>query len=265
MNEPFFSIIVAAFNARNTIRKTIESVLAQKFDDYEIIVKDGGSHDDTLAQIPDSEKIKVYSSKDGGIYEGMNEGIQYASGKYLCFLNCGDYFENNDVLSLLYEYAKDFSDTRHILYGNYSRNGVLFRQPSHITSFYLYRTPLCHQSMFFGKEIFSEFGGYDTRYRILADYNHTLHAFTIGIPFTYADIIVCDYLGGGASETKKGNSIKKEEYDVIQRTYFTKAQISKYKFRIFMSFRGVRQMMISDKSPEIIRKMYRWIVNRINK
>lgn len=265
MNQPFFSIVVAAFNARDTIRKTIDSVLSQQFEDYEIIVKDGGSRDDTLAQVPESDKIKVYSNWDGGIYEGMNEGIQYAGGKYLCFLNCGDYFENDRVLSVFYELAKDFSGTRRILYGNYSRNGVLFRQPSQITPFYLYRTPLCHQSMFFGNEIFAEFGGYDTAYRILADYNHTLHAFTADVPFIYANAVVCDYLGGGVSETQKGNKLKKREYDLVQRKYFSKAQIAKYRFRIFMSMKGLRQMLISDKSPAIIRKMYRTVVNRINK
>ena len=265
MSEPFFSIIVASFNAQDTIRKTVDSVISQKFDDYEIIVKDGGSKDGTLAQIPESKKIKVYSNPDGGIYQGMNEGIGYASGRYLCFLNCGDYFENENVLAYFHKLAKDLPDNRNILYGNYSRNGVMFKQPSKITYFYLYRTPLCHQTMFFGAEIFSEFGGYDTSYRILADYNHTLHAFTSGVPFIYSDTIVCDYLGGGASETKKGIKMKKEEYVMIQRKYFTKAQISKYKFKIFMSFKGLRQKMISDKSPKWLRELYQKIVNKINK
>jgi glycosyltransferase involved in cell wall biosynthesis len=264
MSEPFFSIIVAAFNAQDTIRKTIDSVISQNFDDYEIIVKDGGSKDGTLANIPESEKIKVYSNPDGGIYQGMNEGIGYSSGRYLCFLNCGDFFENENVLSSFYELAKDLPDSKNILYGNYSRNGVHFKQPSQITPFYLYRTPLCHQTMFFGKDIFSEFGGYDTSYRILADYNHTLHAFSKGLPFLYADVVVCDYLGGGASETKKGNAIKKAEYDIIQRKYFTKSQLSKYKFKVFISFRGLRQALISDKSPAWVRKLYRALVNKVN-
>lgn len=54
----FISIIIAAFNARDTIRKTINSLLFQKLEDYEIIMKDGGSCDDTLAQIPKSEKTE---------------------------------------------------------------------------------------------------------------------------------------------------------------------------------------------------------------
>lgn len=265
MSEPFFSIIVVAFNAQETIKKTIESVLSQDFADYEIIVKDGASKDDTLKQIPMSDKIRVYSSSDGGIYQGMNEGIEYANGRYLCFLNCGDYFENTQVLSFFYNLAKNFTDSKNILYGNYSRNGVKFKQPSNITPFYLYRTPLCHQSMFFGKDIFREFGLYDTTYRILADYNHTLHAYMAGVPFLYADIIVCDYLGGGTSETKKGNEIKKHEYDEIQRKHFTKTQTSTYKFRIFLSFKTLRQRMISDKSPMFIRKIYRFFVNKVNR
>ena len=64
----FFSIIVASYNAEDTIEGTIRSVLNQSFTDYEIIVKDGASKDQTLSKIPDSDKIRVFSSVDGGIY-----------------------------------------------------------------------------------------------------------------------------------------------------------------------------------------------------
>lgn len=264
MKQPFFSIIVAAYNAETVIEDTILSVLNQKFDDYEIVVKDGGSTDNTLFKIPTSEKIRVYSSRDGGIYQGMNEGISYADGKYLCFLNCGDLFDNPDVLSSVYKCAAELQDTRNIIYGNYCRKGVNFKQPSSITPFYLYRTPLCHQTMFFGSKVFEEHGGYDTDYKILADYNHTLAAFTSGIPFIYCDAVICSYLGGGASETAKGAEIKKSEYDVLRSKYFTKKQIRNYNTKIFFSFRKLRQRIISDKSPQWLRKLYRKIVNLFN-
>ena len=265
MQSPFFSIIVAAYNAEATIAFTIQSVLCQKFEDFEIIVKDGGSKDNTLECIPKSDKIKVYSSADGGIYEGMNEGIAYASGKYFCFLNCGDIFADENVLTSFWNLSKEYKNTKRILYGDYSRKGVLFKQPSVITSFYLYRTPLCHQSMFFGRELFEELGGYDTTYRILADYNHTLHAFTIGIPFVYCNVPVCDYLGGGASESPKGVELKKSEFEKIQNLYYTKSQRRKYDFKIFLSFKDLRQKLISDKSPKWVRKLYRKVVNLVNK
>lgn len=264
MNKPFFSIIVAAFNAQETIKRTVESVLFQDFADYEIIVKDGASKDDTLKQIPMSDKIHVYSNSDGGIYQGMNEGIEYANGRYLCFLNCGDEFYDESVLRKMYEVANELSDDRNILYGNYIRKGVEFKQPSYISSFYLYRTPLCHQSMFFGKTLMDEIGGYDTNYKILADYNCTLRAFKAGVPFVYCDYAVCAYLGGGASETVKGIKIKNEEYKRIRSTYYKTSEIVKNDIKIFLTFKKLRQILISDKSPEWIRRLYRKIVNKTN-
>lgn len=265
MKQPFFSIIVAAYNAEDTIEKTILSVLNQSFDDYEIVVKDGGSADSTLSKIPESEKVLIHSSRDGGIYQGMNEGISYASGKYLLFLNCGDLLDNADVLARVYANANLLNDTRNIVYGNYCRNGVVFKQPSSITPFYLYRTPLCHQSMFFGREVFDEFGVYETDYKILADYNHTLTAFFADVPFVYSDTVICNYLGGGASESQKGIEIKKKEYAILREKYFSKKQIKRYNIKLFFSMKKLRQKLISDKSPRWIRKAYRKIINTVNR
>ncbi len=264
MYKPFFSIIVAAYNAESTIEDTLRSVLAQSFQNYEIIVKDGGSQDQTLSRIPPSEKIRIFSSVDGGIYPGMNEGIEKASGQYLCFLNCGDFFYDDHVLERVYEIASTLPNNRTVLYGNYSRKGVLFKQPSSITPFYLFRTPLCHQSMFFGKVLFEEFGGYDTSYRISADYRHTLHAYFNNVSFVYCDHPICTYLGGGASETKKGIAVKKAEYKRVKAIYFKKSIRIWYNVKLFFSFRKLRQLIVSDRSPAWIRKAYRCLVNKIN-
>lgn len=262
--DVFFSIIIAAYNAEDTIEATVRSVLSQSFADYEIIVKDGGSQDQTLNRIPISDRIHVFSSADGGIYPGMNEGIAKASGKYLCFLNCGDVFYDEHVLARVFEIAAPLSDTRNILYGNYCRKEVLFKQPSQITPFYLYRTPLCHQSTFWGSAIFDELGGYDTSYRILADYKHTLHAFFAGAPFVYCDYPICTYLGGGASETDKGIKTKKAEYKRLKALYYKKSTRIRYQTKLLLSLRGLRKLLVSDKSPLWIRRLYRRLVNKIN-
>lgn len=265
MQNPFFSIIVVSFHAEKTIRKTVDSILSQDFEDYEIVVKDADSTDGTVKNLPESEKIRLYVSKDGGIYYGMNEAVTYASGKYLLFLNCGDYFASNDVLSKIYAAAKDKDEKKTILYGNYSRNGVTFKQPSKITPFYLYRTPLCHQTVFFGKGVFDTFEKYNTEYRILADYDITLKSYFGGFDFVYIPVTVSDYMGGGVSESEKMKAIKKEEYAKIQKKNFSARDIRRYKRKLFFSFRGLRQKLISDKSPKWVRKLYRKLVNRVNK
>ena len=265
MTRPFFSIIVAAFNAEQLIRPTIDSVLAQDFSDYEIVVKDAASSDNTLAQIPKDDRIRVYSEKDGGIYDGMNQGVAYATGRYLLFLNCGDYLADPSVLSTVYACAKECDEANTIVYGDYRRGGVRAKQPGTLTRFYLYRTPLCHQTVFFGSGIFQNVGMYDTQYRILADYDLTLKSFTANANFVYCPCVVSEYLGGGVSESPKGRAIKREEYRRVRNTYFSAKEQKTFERRLKLSFKGFRQKLASDNCPACIRKLYRSVINLVNR
>lgn len=263
MNKPFFSIVVVSLNAETTIAHTINSVLSQSFDDYEIIVKDGLSKDDTVKNIPVSDKIKVYEQADKSIYDAMNQGNEYAKGKYVCFLNCGDFFTDNYVLEKIYEVAKNTEEA--VVYGNYMRKGVLFKQPSNITPFYLYRTPLCHQTMFISKKLFETNGLYDTEFKILADYEHTLKDYFSGVQFIHCNYPVCDYMGEGISESKVGKITKNEERKKILKEYYSRKNRVLNEFKILISMRKLRQAVISDKSPKWLRLLYRKVINIVNK
>ena len=70
-----FSIITVCFNAGDKLKNTLENILAQTFNDFEIIVKDGGSSDGSLDAILKDERIKVFSEKDKGIYDAMNVAV----------------------------------------------------------------------------------------------------------------------------------------------------------------------------------------------
>ena len=78
MGEPFFSVIVVSLNAGGLIGLTVSSALSQTCDDYEIIVKDGKSTDDTLNNIPEDGRIKLFSEPDRSLYDAMNQAISYS-------------------------------------------------------------------------------------------------------------------------------------------------------------------------------------------
>ena len=265
MKQPFFSIIVVSFNAEGLIGKTIESVLLQDFDDYEIVVKDAVSSDQTLSQIPQDDRIRVYSEKDSGIYDGMNQAVAYSFGKYLLFLNCGDYFASDSVLSEIHAVAQNCDEGNSVVYGDYRRDGVWAKQPHKLTPFYLYRTPLCHQTVFFGSGIFKNIAMYDTQYKILADYDLTLKSYFAQANFVYCPCVVSDYLGGGVSESPKGRRVKREEYKRIRDVYFSPRQQAAFERRIKLSLKGFRQKLVSQSSPAIVRKLYRSLVNLVNR
>ena len=102
MNRYRFSVITVCYNAENSIKGTIDSVITQDFDDYEYIIKDGGSTDKTpeiiYGIIKDHPNIKLISEKDEGIYDAMNKAVEVSSGELIIFLNSGDRFADSSVL-----------------------------------------------------------------------------------------------------------------------------------------------------------------------
>ena len=258
----FFSIIIVSLNASVSIQRTVCSVLKQTYQNYEIIIKDGVSTDGTLVNIPVDDRIHVYCRIDTGIYNAMNQAIQYSRGKYLLFLNCGDELASENVLDYIHNaiLRTEYPD---IMYGDYLRKGIFCKQPSNLASFYLYRTPLNHQSIFFSKCIFEKYGMYDTSYRIFADYDFFIMMYLKRIRYQYENIIICKYLGDGISEQQK--VVGKAEYDRVIKKYFTKRERLCYEVMLFLSLKKLRQVLASDKSPRWIRNLYRKTVNIVNK
>ena len=137
-----FSIIVVCLNAGEKLHKTIDSILQQTEQDYEIVVKDGGSSDNSLQQLPADERIHIYEEKDTGIYDAMNQAIRHAVGKYVFFLNCGDYFYDASVLGQVKAQIQEAGKSeKAIFYGNICENltGAMVASNPVIDDFACYR------------------------------------------------------------------------------------------------------------------------------
>ena len=94
----FISIVTVVYNGENSIRKTIESVLCQEFKDYEYIIVDGLSQDNTVSIAKEYEerfegRLRIFSERDKGIYDAMNKGIRLAKGDYIWLVNADDWIE----------------------------------------------------------------------------------------------------------------------------------------------------------------------------
>lgn len=262
---PFFSIVVAAYNAEKFIEKTISSILMQSFTDYEVIVKDAGSTDRTLELIPRDERIHVFSCPDKGIYDGMNQGILKCSGNYITFLNCGDSFYDADVLGKVHEAISAQSDDKLIAYGNYFTKGMISVQPEKITRSFLFRRPMCHQTMFFSRNLFEEYGLYDLSYRVLADYCFTLKCISNGVRFYHTGCIVCEYLGDGFSTRPEQKKRYREEALRARKTYYSDKEIMRMNIRRILTLQKLRIYMASDDAPKWLRSIYRKIANYQNR
>ena len=111
-----YSIVIVTFNNAEGLKRTLESVKSLHYENKETIVIDGGSTDNSLQVISvyqDMIDTKV-SEKDTGIYNAMNKGVKLLTGDYVVFMNAGDVFANEDVLSTVNKYPGDIilgSDT----------------------------------------------------------------------------------------------------------------------------------------------------------
>ena len=102
-----FSIITASFNPGDKLLFTVNSILEQEFQDFEIIVKDGGSKDGALELLKKNAaagraiaegKLRLIIERDRNVYDGMNQALEACRGEYVLFLNCGDRFHDRSVL-----------------------------------------------------------------------------------------------------------------------------------------------------------------------
>lgn len=242
MTEPQFSILVVCLNPGDKLKMTLESIRGQTFQNYEVIIKDGGSSDGSLAYLKDVEKtfpsLRLIEKKDTGIYDAMNQAVLEAGGKYLYFLNCGDAFYHENVLMDMNREIVKHSFALGVYYGNiYDRmTGREVASNPDMDAFGCYRNVPCHQACFYDKRLLAAHP-FETKYRVRADYEQFLWCFfTEALQqkavFVYTDMIVADYEGGGFSETKKNRKISAAEHKEIVRKYMPAGKV--WKYRIFM-------------------------------
>lgn len=183
---PKFSIITVSYNAEKTIASTLKSINSQKHDDYEVIVIDGKSNDNTIPIIQKyaTEKYLIISETDNGLYDAMNKGLSLASGDIIHFLNADDTFSGATVLT---DVATSFAEAScGIVYSSIRYVNSLGEEldiwecdeyyPGKIASGF--HVP--HPGFFAKKCLFDQLGGFDTSMKIAADFDLMARFFELG-------------------------------------------------------------------------------------
>ncbi|MBR1930218.1 MAG: glycosyltransferase [Lachnospiraceae bacterium] len=255
-DKPFFSIIVVALNPGGKIIETFESIRAQSFTDYQVIVKDGGSVDGSMEELKHfleqwqegSGRVQVVTQQDSSIYDGMNQAVGYATGEYLYFLNCGDLFAHEEVLAQVADKIRE--DRRagreaQLYYGDILdvlREQVVSSNP-HIDAFACYRHLPCHQACLYAASLFAE-RGYDPSYRVRADYEHFLWCFfEKKVQPRYIPVTLAAYEGGGFSETKENIRRSAQEHKEITARYMSVGQRLRYRGILLITLAPLRKKM----------------------
>jgi len=162
------SIITVVYNNEDKIEATINSIINQSFTNYEYIIIDGNSTDDTIKIISKyKDKInKFISEPDNGIYDAMNKGIKLCSGEWVIFMNAGDVFKNKDTLSKIF--SEKIPQNINFIYSDFQvkNNGCIKTFRSSFS-----KGILLHQSIIYRTKMHNKYGFYYvTKKYIVSDY-----------------------------------------------------------------------------------------------
>ena len=178
-SAPRLSIVIATWNAVNTLERCLHSIMAQDFDDWEILISDGGSTDGTVELIlREGPAIGWWQTKkDKGIYDAWNQALDYARGEYVAFLGADDTLHAPSALRHVFELIGKEK------YDLVTGRGVLVNQDGR--AYYEFgnawdygklrrRMTICHPGALHRRDLFEQYGKFDTSYRISADYDFLL-------------------------------------------------------------------------------------------
>ena len=216
-----FSIITINYNHKVGLCRTIDSVICQKYTDYEYIIIDGGSTDGSVDVIKQHDTNIAYwvSENDNGVYHAMNKGVAKAKGDYLIFMNSGDCFHSPEALNAVKQYQED------IVCGQVS-SFPSGHHKSTISLVDLMRISLPHQAMFIRRELLEKHP-YDERYKILSDWKFCLEAIVIdNCSFRTIENVIADYEPGGISTNSNG--LLPKERELILKELFPSRILADY-------------------------------------
>lgn len=162
------SVITVNYNNNEGLKKTINSVIRQQYDDYEFVIVDGNSTDgskDTLSSL--GESVTYISERDSGIYEAMNKGVRLAKGEYCIFMNSGDEFKDDYVLCNI---SNELKYDIVVGIGQWGETDKMIYPPEEqeLSVHFFIKSALHHQSAFIKRLLLLRFP-YDETYKIASD------------------------------------------------------------------------------------------------
>lgn len=222
---PKFSIITVTYNAEEVLEETIQSVISQTYHHVEYIIVDGASKDNTPVIIEKyKDRIqKLVSEPDRGLYDAMNKGIALATGDYLCFLNAGDSFHEDDTLQKMVHSIKG-NNLPDVLYGE---TAIVDKQ-RHFLRMRRLSTPevltwksfkqgmlVCHQA-FFAKRTLAE--PYNLDYRFSSDFDWCIRVMKQAKTLHNTHLTIIDYLDEGMT-TRNHKASLWERFHIMAKHY----------------------------------------------
>ena len=224
------SVIIPCYNAAITIANCLTSIVCQDYKDFEVIIIDGNSVDNTAKVVQtfveNNRNIRFFSEKDKGIYDAMNKGITMAKGEWLYFLGSDDCLINSCVLS---KAAEQFNDDFDLIYGNTIWVPENYIDKGEKSLSQLLQFGINHQRIFYRKSLFDRYGDYNKSYKIAADFDLNIRFFcNDSIKKKYIDCTITKYHSRGISSVTFDDALWSDWRTVIYKpfsSYLSKKEI----------------------------------------
>lgn len=260
---PLISIVTVSYQAEGTIDKTIKSVLCQTYSNIEYVFKDGDSKDNTNKIIEEYKLIlhdrgihtEHIISKDTGIYNAMNQALEYCKGQYIIFLNADDELYSENVLTDVFHSDFQYKDAD-IIYGDtdFIDTPLHFLWKGNI-GIIKDKCPFCHQSSFVKTQWMVQHP-FDETLRITADYDFIYKSFYEDAVFCYINLIISKFHRGGVSGTKLVQD--RREHRMVQLRYNRNEEIKmsrKLKFALILLNAYVQETIFDIIPPGLCAKI----------
>jgi glycosyltransferase involved in cell wall biosynthesis len=265
---PKFSIITVNLNNSIGLEKTILSVRSQDFRDFEHIVIDGSSSDDSVGIIKKYSDGIFYwiSESDRGIYDAMNKGIKAANGDYCFFLNSGDSLFQGNTLSKVNNSIFDLEIYYCDVMLVYEQNRKLIKiHPEDNLLFYLSYEMICHQGILFRTDILRRMNAFSLKYRFCSDYEVLIKMIIDPkIRFKKINETLSDFdMQGLSNHSENGNKIHLEKLAIwnenisqsLNDAIINLSEFSRVQNSFWYHFRKTRQILFNRLNSFFRRKL----------
>ncbi|WP_286438490.1 glycosyltransferase family 2 protein [Bacteroides acidifaciens] len=214
------SIITATYNSGATLRDTLDSVLKQSYRNYEVLIIDGGSTDNTR-QIVDEYipkfdgRLKWHTGKDKGLYDAMNKGVSYATGDVIGILNSDDFYASSDILEAIADGCKSvdavYGDLDFVDGVDTSKVVRQWQGSQHSPGAFMKGWHPAHPTFYARKYCYERLGGFDITFDVSADFELMLRFLESGrisssyIPKTFVKMRMGGESTGSIGKIIQGN------------------------------------------------------------
>lgn len=257
------TIVTINYNNLVGLQKTFDSIQSQTWSDFEYIVIDGGSTDGSKELIEQNPQIDNWVSEpDSGVYNALNKGIKKATGKYIIFMNSGDFFYDASVLEKV---EKNFSSDIDVLYGNsvyFNDDGYhrIETPPEKLSFSFFCDSGINHQAAFIKRQMFFDHFMYNEAYKISADWEFFIVTICLqNASYKHIGEIICYYDFSGISAKPENLATYHSERETTLKKYFP-AFLEDLKYSQDGRIKRIQHVVHIKKYP-IAWRIFKWIIS----